>query len=120
MAMKVVKKTDEYTIYQRGDQRYAVKDVGKKPVNGDDKIRILVEAGLLDVALSAAPEPEAASAEENVAVAGETAAEEETVAEEEVPEKEAVAKEEAAVEEAPAIEDEASAEEAPADEKEEK
>lgn len=39
MAMKVVKKTDEYTIYQRGDERYAVQDAKKKPVNGDDKVR---------------------------------------------------------------------------------
>ena len=42
MAMKVVKKTDEYTIYQRGDNRYAVKGADKKPINGDDKARILV------------------------------------------------------------------------------
>jgi hypothetical protein len=26
MALKVVKKTAEYTIYQRNDERYAVKD----------------------------------------------------------------------------------------------
>ena len=42
MALKVVKKTDEYTIYQRGDERYAVKDADKKPVNGDEKVKILV------------------------------------------------------------------------------
>ena len=34
MAMKLVKKTDEYSIYLRGDKRYAVEDSRKKPVNG--------------------------------------------------------------------------------------
>ena len=42
MAMKLVKKTAEYTIYQRGDDRYAVKDANKNAVNGDEKVRILV------------------------------------------------------------------------------
>ena len=55
MAMKVIKKTESYTIYQRGDERYAVKDANKKPVNGDEKVRILVEEGLLKVALPAEP-----------------------------------------------------------------
>ena len=36
MAMKLVKKTDEYSIYQRGDERYAVKGADKLPINGDD------------------------------------------------------------------------------------
>ncbi len=58
MGMKVVKKTDEYTIFQRGDERYAVKDANKKPINGEDKVRILVEEGLLKVALPPEPEPE--------------------------------------------------------------
>lgn len=69
MTMKLIKKTDEYSIYQRGDDRYAVKDAAKQPVNGDDKVRILLAEGLITVAEPAAepePEPEAAegSAEE--------------------------------------------------------
>ena len=64
MAMKVVKKTDNYTIYSRRDGRYAVTGADRKPVNGEDKVRILVEEGLLKVAAPAPktePEPEAAA-----------------------------------------------------------
>ena len=100
MAMKLVKKTDDYSIYQRGDKRYAVEDASKSAVNGEEKVRILAEEGLITVAVAAAPE---AVAEE--AVAEEAPAEE--AAEEAV--------EEAAAEEAPAEEvAEAPAEEAPA------
>ena len=42
MAMKLVKKTDDYSIYQRADNRYAVQGADKQPINGDDKARILV------------------------------------------------------------------------------
>jgi hypothetical protein len=70
MTMKLIKKTDSYSIYQRGDERYAVKDGAKKPVNGDEKVRILLAEGLISVAEpSAAPEPEVAeeAAEEEAA-----------------------------------------------------
>ncbi|MEM6301857.1 MAG: hypothetical protein AAF749_08960 [Pseudomonadota bacterium] len=50
MTMKLVKKTSDYSIYQRGDERYAVKGSDKKPVNGDEKVRILVSEGLITVA----------------------------------------------------------------------
>jgi hypothetical protein len=99
MAMKVVKKTAEYTIYQRGDDRYAVKDARKKAVNGDDKVRILVAEGLLSVAAPAAPVVEEEAVEE---VAVEEAVVEEAAAEE-APAEEAAA-EEASAEEAPAEE----------------
>ena len=56
MAMKLVKKTDEYIIYQRSDNRYAVTDANKKPINGDDKVRVLVAEELIKVALPAEPE----------------------------------------------------------------
>ncbi|MEP0203328.1 MAG: hypothetical protein ABJ084_03195 [Halioglobus sp.] len=84
MAMKLVKKTDDYSIYQRGDKRYAVEDASKSAVNGEEKVRILVEEGLITVSVAA--EPEAAVEE----VAEEAAAEEETVEEaaEEAPESE--------------------------------
>ncbi len=84
MAMKLVKKTDDYSIYARGDDRYAVKDAAKNPVNGDDKVRILVEEGLIKAALPAEPVEEAA--EEEGADAGEEAAAEEEVAAEDAAE----------------------------------
>ena len=97
MAMKLVKKTDDYSIYQRGDNRYAVKDADKNPVNGDEKVRILVAEDLLKVSLPAepvaeeAPEEEAAAAEEETQ---EEAAEEESSAEEAADEGDAEAGEE--------------------------
>ncbi|WP_439107763.1 hypothetical protein [Congregibacter sp.] len=85
--MKLVKKTDDYSIFQRGDERYAVKDAAKKPVNGEEKVRILLEEGLIKVAEPAAVE-----------AVGEEAPAEEEAAEE-------------TAEEAPAEESEAAAEE---------
>ena len=73
--MKVVVKNDEYTIYQRRDGRYAVEGADKKPVNGDEKVAILVANELIPVTLPAAPEEEAAS-EEAEAAETETEAEE--------------------------------------------
>ena len=57
--MKVVKKTDEYAILQRRDNRYAVVDSNKSPINGSDKAKILSAEGLIKI-----PEPKAAAAEE--------------------------------------------------------
>jgi hypothetical protein len=100
MAMKLVKKTAEYSIYQRSDERYAVKDANNKAVNGDEKVRILAAEELVKVTLPA-----------------EEAADEEAPAAEEAPAEEAPAEEtpevEAAAEEAPA---EAAAEEPAAEE----
>lgn len=65
MPMKVVKKTKTHIIYERGDKRYAVKNAeDKKPVNGDEKIKILVEEGLLKVAVPKPKEEPAAEAAE--------------------------------------------------------
>ncbi|MDB4470900.1 hypothetical protein N9063_01300 [Deltaproteobacteria bacterium] len=75
--MKVVKKTSEYTVLERRDGRYAVQGSNKRPVNGDEKIKILVAEGLVKVAVAAAPEPEVV---EEAAV--EEAAAEETPVEE--------------------------------------
>ncbi len=80
MAMKLVKKTDEYSIYQRRDNRYAVKDAEKNPVNGDEKVRILVAEDLLKASLPA--EPVAEEAPEEEAAAAEDVAEEESSDEE--------------------------------------
>ena len=103
MAMKLVKKTDEYSIFQRSDNRYAVKDAHKNPINGEDKVRILVEEGLIKAAMPAEPAEEAveeAAAEEATAEAEEAPAEEaaeEAPAEE--PAAEAPAEEEASEDE---------------------
>ena len=87
MAMTLVKKTDNYKIYLRGDKRYAVQDSSGKPVNGEEKVRILIEEDLIKVAVpteapaeEAAAEAEAAPAEE-AAPAAEAAAEEAPAAE---------------------------------------
>ena len=47
MAMKLIKKTPDYKIYVRGDDRYAVQDANGKPVNGEEKVRILLAEELL-------------------------------------------------------------------------
>ena len=99
MAMKLVKKTAEYTIFKRGDDRYAVQDANKSAVNGEEKVRILLAEDLIKAAAPAAPVVEEAAAEEAPV--------------EEAPAEQA-AEEEPAAEEAPA--EEAPAEEAPAEE----
>lgn len=74
--MKVVKQTSEYTISQRRDERYAVVDANKKPVNGEEKVKILLAEELIKVTAPApAPEPEAEEASAEEAPAEETAAE---------------------------------------------
>ena len=91
MAMKLVKKTDEYSIYVRRDGRHAVKDAAGNAVNGDDKARILAAEDLIKVTLPApveeAPAEEEAAAEE--AAEGEEAPAEEAAAEDEAPAEEA-------------------------------
>lgn len=59
--MKLVKKTDEYSIFQRRDNRYAVKNADKQSVNGEDKAKILLAEGLITLT---APAPAEAPAEE--------------------------------------------------------
>ena len=62
MAMKLVKKTDEYSIFKRKDGRYAIQDAAKNAVNGDEKAKILTAEGL--ITLSAPAPVEEAPAEE--------------------------------------------------------
>ena len=86
MAMKLVRKTADYKIFLRGDNRYAVQNAAGKPVNGEEKVNILIAEELVTVAAPPAPEPEVVETEEAVveeAVAEESA--EEEAAEEEVP-----------------------------------
>ena len=119
MAMKLVRKTAEYKVFLRGDNRYAVQNANGKPVNGEQKVNILVAEELIKVT---APTEAAPDIEETVEAVAEEAVEE-AAAEEEAPaeepaEEEAPA-EEPAEEEAPAeepAEEEASAEESADDE----
>jgi len=77
--MKVVKKTDEYAILKRRDNRFAVVDNNKRPINGEDQAKILSAEGMIKI-----PEPKAAPVEEEAPAddAAETAPEAETAAEE--------------------------------------
>ena len=72
MAMKLIKKTAEYKIFMRGDDRYAVQDASGKPVNGEEKVRILVEEDLIKVTLPS-PEEEVAEPEDTADGGDETA-----------------------------------------------
>ena len=72
MAMKLIKKTAEYKIFMRGDDRYAVQDASGKPVNGEEKVRILVEEDLIKVTLPS-PGEEVAEPEDTADGGDETA-----------------------------------------------
>ena len=65
--MRVVVTNDEYTICRRRDGRYAVEDADKRPINGDEKITILLANELISVTPRAAPKEEAAPEEEEAA-----------------------------------------------------
>ncbi|MBA6413738.1 hypothetical protein H2508_11520 [Parahaliea sp. F7430] len=70
--MKLVKKTAEYSIYKRGDERYAVKDANKKAINGEEKAKILAAEGLIKLT---APSPKAEEPAEDAAEEAAEAAE---------------------------------------------
>ena len=72
MAMKLIKKTAEYKIFMRGDDRYAVQDASGKPVNGEEKVRILVEEDLIKVTLPS-PKEEVVESEDTADSGDETA-----------------------------------------------
>ena len=57
--MKELKAVGEYKIYEKRSGRYAVKNANKAYVNGDDKAKVLADAGLVTL-----PEPKAAPVEE--------------------------------------------------------
>ncbi len=76
MAMKLVKKTAEFSIFKRIDDRYAVRTHKGKAVDGDEKVAILAAEGLITLPKSAPKEEPAEEAE-----ATEEAAEEEPAAE---------------------------------------
>lgn len=57
--MKLVKSIDEYQVFQKRSGRYAVTK-SKSPVNGEEKIKVLSQAGLIKPPekKAKAPEPE--------------------------------------------------------------
>ena len=54
--MKLVKKTDEYSVYLKRSGRYGVKNTDGKWINGVSKVRVLLAEDLVKTALP--PEPE--------------------------------------------------------------
>ena len=75
--MKEIKSSGDYKIFEKKSGRYAVIDSNKKYVNGDDKAKIIADAGLVTIPVSKPKEPE--PAEETAAdeeVAEDSAAEE--------------------------------------------
>jgi len=123
MAMKLVRKTADYKIFLRGDNRYAVQNANGKPVNGEEKVNILIAEELIKVTAPTEAAPEVVEEAEEVVeeaaadeMPAEEPAEEEAPAEE--PAEEEAPAEEPAEEEAPA--EEPAEEEAPADDEEAK
>ena len=107
MAMKLVKKTPDYKIFMRGDDRYAVQDASGKPLNGEEKVSILVSEDLIKMLV---PGPTDVADDEGLASAGEAE-------ESEAPAAVAVAENDAVE---PEPEPEPEAEDAPADDAEDK
>ena len=60
--MKEIKSSGEYTIFEKRSGRHAVKDKNKQYVNGDEKAKILADAGLITI-----PEPKPQPVEEPAA-----------------------------------------------------
>ncbi|MAV75357.1 MAG: hypothetical protein CL691_01875 [Cellvibrionales bacterium] len=56
--MKTVKKNAEYTIYQKRNNRYAVKGANANWLNGEEKVDILLAENLIKLTQPAAPEVE--------------------------------------------------------------
>ncbi|MEM9623618.1 MAG: hypothetical protein AAF993_18375 [Pseudomonadota bacterium] len=75
--MKVVASTDEYTVYLRRDGRHAVKGADKAPINGDEKVKILLAHELITAPPPKAPDPEPEAETEAAAEAEEAEATEE-------------------------------------------
>lgn len=79
--MKLVTRTDDYTIYQRRDSRYAVQGSNKTPINGDEKVAILLKHELVKAPQVKQPEPEEAEAADEQETEAEAASTEEAPAE---------------------------------------
>lgn len=69
--MALVKKTAEFKISKRKDNRYSVVDAKGQPINGEEKVKILLAEGLIKLS-----EPQQAPAEEPAEEVAEDAGEE--------------------------------------------
>ena len=98
MKMKVVKKTEMFTIYVKSSGRFAVKDANKNWINAEEKVKILVENGFIKAFVPPVKKESDVEQEINEAPAEEAPAEEAPAAE--APAAEAPA-EEAPAEDAP-------------------
>ena len=98
MKMKVVKKTEMFTIYVKSSGRFAVKDANKNWINAEEKVKILVENGFIKAFVPPVKKESDVEQEINEAPAEEVPAEEAPAAE--APAEEAPA-EEAPAEDAP-------------------
>ncbi len=74
--MKVIKKTPEYTVYEKRSKRYAVKGADNKWVNAEEKVKILLAEKLIEVKLPKPAEEAPAEAEAKEEAPSETPAEE--------------------------------------------
>ena len=100
MKMKVVKKTEMFTIYVKSSGRFAVKDANKNWINAEEKVKILVENGFIKAFVPPVKKESDVEQEINEAPAAEAPAEEAPAEEapaEEAPAEEAAAEESAAV-----------------------
>jgi hypothetical protein len=60
--MEIVKTTEEYQIIKKRSGRYGVRRTNRQWITGDEKVKILVEEGLIKAAApQPEPEPEAAA-----------------------------------------------------------
>ena len=63
--MKVLKKTADYTVYQKRSGRFAVQGADKKSINGEDKVAILIAEGYVKQAEPKVEEIPAEAVEES-------------------------------------------------------
>jgi len=81
-AVKVVVRTDEYTIFEKRNSRYGVRKNDRQWVNGDDKVAILREHDLIKAPAPKPAEPEPAEDEAAAEAAEGETADQEPAAEE--------------------------------------
>ena len=74
--MKTIKKTAEYTIYQKRNNRYAVKGANANWLNGEEKVAILLAENLIKLTQPATPEVEAEAPADTVEETAEETTEE--------------------------------------------
>lgn len=78
MAMTLIKKAGGYKIYKRGDGRFAVQNASGKPVNGEEKVNVLLAEELIKVTLPSPPAAEEPAADADAEAPAEEAGAEET------------------------------------------